>query len=73
MNLFQKFYRVKSVDTQDIPGTGLGLAITQSIVNRHGGRIWVDSELGRGSAFTFLLPVSEPDEVSDTAMPLPVQ
>jgi two-component system NtrC family sensor kinase len=55
--LFEKFYRVRSKDTEDIPGTGLGLAITKSIVEKHDGRIWVNSELGKGSTFTFLLPV----------------
>jgi PAS domain S-box-containing protein len=55
--LFEKFYRVKSKETEDIPGTGLGLAITKTIIEKHSGRIWVDSELGKGSTFTFLLPV----------------
>jgi signal transduction histidine kinase/CheY-like chemotaxis protein len=54
--LFQEFYRVKSPQTDEIPGTGLGLSITKSIIERHGGRIWVNSELGKGSTFTFLLP-----------------
>ena len=60
--LFQKFYRVKRKETEDIPGTGLGLAITKSIIERHDGRIWVNSELGKGSTFTFLLPAYKPQE-----------
>ena len=54
--VFDKFYRVKSKATRDIEGTGLGLAITRSVVEAHGGRIWVESEEGKGSTFTFTLP-----------------
>jgi signal transduction histidine kinase len=55
--IFDKFYRVKNEDTKLIKGTGLGLAIVQSIVEAHHGRVWVDSSPGKGSTFTFSLPL----------------
>jgi two-component system NtrC family sensor kinase len=54
--VFDKFFRVDLPETRDIPGTGLGLAIVKSVVERHGGRVWVESEPGVGSTFTILLP-----------------
>jgi signal transduction histidine kinase len=54
--LFEKFYRVKRRDTLDIKGSGLGLAIVKSIAEWHGGRVWVDSQLGVGSTFYMALP-----------------
>jgi PAS domain S-box-containing protein len=54
--IFEKFYRLDPDMTQGIGGTGLGLYICSELVERMGGRIWVESEVGRGSAFFFELP-----------------
>jgi two-component system, OmpR family, phosphate regulon sensor histidine kinase PhoR len=54
--VFDRFYRVESEATEPISGTGLGLSIVRAIVKKHAGRVWVRSELGRGSTFTVLLP-----------------
>lgn len=54
--IFQKFVQVKG---QEAGGTGLGLAICKEIVRAHGGTIWVESSVGRGSTFTFTLPVAQ--------------
>ncbi|MBM3216145.1 HAMP domain-containing protein [Candidatus Poribacteria bacterium] len=58
--IFDKFHQVSSVHTRHQGGTGLGLAIAKSIVEAHEGHIWVDSELGKGSDFRFVLPVADP-------------
>ena len=54
--LFTRFFRASLDRTVDVRGMGLGLYIAKSIVEMHGGRIWVESELGKGSTFRFALP-----------------
>jgi signal transduction histidine kinase len=56
LRIFDKFYRVKTVETRQIVGTGLGLSIVKSIVDAHLGSISVESEEGGGTTFTILLP-----------------
>ena len=56
-HLFQKFYRVSNSLTREIGGTGLGLYIARSIIERFGGHISVDAQEGKGSTFTFTLPL----------------
>lgn len=55
--IFDKFYRVQTKETEDIVGSGLGLSIVKSIIEKHQGHIWVDSQEGVGSTFTFVLPI----------------
>jgi signal transduction histidine kinase len=56
--IFQKFYQISEDGGLKPKGTGLGLAISKALVELHGGKIWVESEPGRGSTFTFTLPVA---------------
>lgn len=57
--IFSEFFRAKNAKTLNISGTGLGLAIVKQIIEKAGGEIWFESELGKGSAFTFVLPTAE--------------
>jgi signal transduction histidine kinase len=68
--LFNKFTRLFDKRAMNIGGSGLGLYITKSIIEAHGGRMAVESEWGKGSTFSFVLPLWEPSESSSsTTMP----
>lgn len=55
--VFDTFYQVDNSSTREYGGTGLGLSIVRSYIEAHGGEVWVDSELGKGSTFSFILPL----------------
>jgi len=60
--IFERFYQVDGSSKRRFSGTGLGLAIVQRIVEGHNGKIWVESEMGKGSTFSFTVPALSPDD-----------
>lgn len=66
-HVFDRFYRIDGARTRSAGGSGLGLAISQEIIRVHGGRIWVDSDPGQGSRFSFALPAEPGNEIHPPA------
>jgi signal transduction histidine kinase len=58
--IFDKFYQVARVNKEITKGAGLGLAISRALVEMHGGRLWIESEVGKGSIFSFTVPARRP-------------
>ena len=59
--VFERFYRVDKARSRDQGGTGLGLSIVKHIVQAHGGKVWVESDFGKGATLFFTLPAGGPD------------
>ena len=66
-SIFERFHQVDTSDSRKRGGTGLGLAISRNIVEQHGGKMWVESELGKGSRFYFTVPLAQEQKPSLTA------
>jgi PAS domain S-box-containing protein len=71
--VFLEFEQLDSSYVREQEGTGLGLALTKRLVEAHGGRIWVESTLGKGSTFTFVLPAPNHEDGKTTPTPTPVR
>ena len=66
--IFQSFEQAEGDTAREYGGTGLGLAVTRKLVELHGGKVWVESEVGKGSTFSFTLPISEQKQAHNTSI-----
>ena len=67
--VFERFFQVETHLTRRYGGMGLGLAVSKAMIELHGGRIWAESEVGKGSTFTFLLPANRIQEPASSTNP----
>lgn len=67
--IFERFYRVDVARSREVGGTGLGLSIAKHLVDAHGGRIWVESEVGHGSQFHFSVPIFDSKRSGQGSIP----
>ena len=67
--VFERFFQVETHLTRRYGGMGLGLAVAKSMIDLHNGRIWVESQEGKGSTFTFLLPIERAEKVVASPSP----
>jgi len=61
--IFERFYRAEDI-SEKFPGVGVGLYVCNEIIKEHNGTLWVDSEAGKGSTFSFTIPIAKNNLVS---------